>query len=250
MSDRLVSPSALLLMCSVLPCPNVNSAFATRGACAPVALKRSWLRGFGQQATRPARGPAVYPGSCTPWASSGSRERPCSVSFPLPARSLIRWSAIPILASLLWLWELCPAKIPDRQTSQRPAPKRQSTSPRLGSTTIPTGSIDINCPPRDLFFIPSYPVSPAVARRRQISQCLPHQESTYVIPAHCVTLPFSRARAQPSPPPSHLVANVRNAAPQEAMLTAPCSRYSGTPPLPSACSTAFLIRDRSTPPTG
>lgn len=41
-------------------------------------------------------------------------------------------------------------------------------------TTIQTGPIDINCPPRDLFFSLSYPVSPAVARRTQFEQCLLH----------------------------------------------------------------------------
>lgn len=101
-------------MCSMLPCPNVNSAFATGGRVRPVPLKRSWTAGPVAVATRPGR----------PWATGNVRARSVSLCPARQPRSLIRWSAIPILASLLWLWKLCPAKIPDIQTSQRPAPKR------------------------------------------------------------------------------------------------------------------------------
>lgn len=100
-------------MCSMLPWFPMSTARSRQGACAPVALKRS-CRPAGPEvvAARPGRPPAT------------GNVRALALSLSVPARSFIRWSAIPILASLLWLWKLCPAKIPDRQTSQRPAPKR------------------------------------------------------------------------------------------------------------------------------
>lgn len=125
--------------------------------------------------------------SCTPWASSGNRERPCSLSASLPARSFIRWSAIPILASLLWLWKLCPAKIPDRQTSQRPAPKRHPDP--LDSARRPSQPGQLTSIARPAI---CFSVLPTLCHQRsrgavKSPKCLPHQESTYVIPAHCAT---------------------------------------------------------------
>lgn len=153
----------------------MSTARSRQGAYAPVALKRSCR----------TAGPVSR--SCTPWASSGNRERPCSLSASLPARSFIRWSAIPILASLLWLWKLCPAKIPDRQTSQRPAPKRHPDP--LDSARRPSQPGQLTSIARPAI---CFSVLPTLCHQRsrgavKSPKCLPHQESTYVIPAHCAT---------------------------------------------------------------
>lgn len=89
----------------------------------------------------------------------------CSLLGPPVTRG--HWSVIP--ASLLWLgWKLfARRKFPTDKLRKRQRQLSRTNSLDSDSTAIQTGSIDINCPPRDLFFSLSYPVSPAVARRTQ-----------------------------------------------------------------------------------
>lgn len=111
------------------------------------------------------------------------------------------WSLVshPSKSALTWKLFLSRRKFPTDKLRNRQRQLPTTNSLDSDSTSFQTGSIDISCPPRDLFFSLSYPVSPAVARRTQTKQCLPHPESTYVISCNlrCDDL-FLEHRRQPT----------------------------------------------------
>lgn len=125
-----------------------------------------------------------------------------------------------------------------------PAPTYPPKFPRLDGHRQ-SGSIDTNCPSPD----PDLP--PLLSLCRQWSrgplnptQCLPPPGSTYVFPAHDHSLPSRRSTSHAQRVAFR--AMLRQLL-EELNADGLAHRYYGTPPLPSAYSTASPTREHSTP---